>query len=517
MPRDATWHQQVKHRLRAIAERFSNNKRSRSRQPLPQVCNLPSIPPEVWGIIIQHACLLDHDPLDVSQELSFLESATMQLTGYRYIMRVKLALSLVSKEWNALCRPFLYEFVWISRSVQARLLAAMLRAEDKTYGSSGQYIRRLHIETLALERCTPADLRTILDHAPHLHVFSDHQSVQRQQIEHLLDPRCSPEELLRLVAHATIRRLSWTNYDHTPFPLHMHPLESNLAIRLEYLELSSYAPNAALQPALAKDAAQRDMNVSLPSLRALKVSLDNATFAALASWDMPRLTNLSVLSSDFCYTGAGFAQFFRAHGSKLTQLELGHSSSLIEEHYLTTPRHILHAQQTAAAGARRPIPLADWCPNLREFVCSADAEWHWQSPDWIAPHVLLPAHPNVQLIGIRDIDKRLRDDPDFSSASMSADADADTAYFTLFEQMSSLLRRDAFPNLRFVRDLSAKSHRMRTVRPAERVVRFWMNVVRSCQERGVWLEDHSGINVTVRNLCQARLNQVHAWPSWDDS
>ena len=111
----------------------------------------------------------------------------------------------------------------------------------------------------------------------------------------------------------------------------------------------------------------------------------------------------------------------------------------------------------------QPVPLAEWCPNLRELICSADAEWHWQSPDWIAPHILLPTHPRVELIGIRDIDTRLREDPDVVGTN--------TPYFPLYEQLSSLLRRDAFPNLRYVRDMSEESHRMRMVQPDERV--FW--------------------------------------------
>ena len=470
--------------------------RYRSRPSL----KLPHIPPELWAVIIQHACLFDYDPLDTSQELSFLESSTStQLATYRAAMRVKLSLSLVSKEWNAFTRPFLFEFVWISRASQAKYLARTLLEEfcaSQGLLCSGKYLRRLHIETPALERCNPTDLRVILDYSPQLFIFSDHHSVQRNLLTGEQDPRDSPEEILRLVAHPKIRRLSWTCYDDTPFELRMHPLETNLATRLEYLELSCCSPNfrSIVAESLTHPhsrGATIDMNVSLPSLRALKVSLDNNTFAALASWDMPKLTNLSVLSSDFSYTGAGFAAFFLAHGAKLRQLELGHSSALVEEHYLTTPQHVLQMQHASP----RPVPLADWCPNLREFICSADAEWHWQSPDWIAPHILLPAHPRVELIGIRDIDTRLREDPDV--------AGADTSYFPLFEQLSSLLRRDAFPSLLYVRDMSEESHRMRMVQPEERVNAFWRKVVRACQERAVWLEDCAGVNITQRNLQRA--------------
>jgi len=466
-----------------------------------QSSNRPFIPPEVWGIVIHHACLSDHDPLDTLQQLSFLESASTQLATYRAAMHIKLVLCLVSRQWSMLSRPYLYEFVWIRRASQAKLLVRTLTQEGvRNCESSGKYIRRLHIETPTLERCCPADLRAILDHASQLSVFSDHHSVQHNQTDITYSHRCSPEEILKLVAHPKIRRLHWTSYDDVPFQLRMHPFTHNLATRLEYLELSSYSSNSVSIGAefIAHSAANRiDMNVHLPSLRALKVSLDNNMFSALASWNMPLLTHLSVLSSDFSYTGAGFSLFFQEHGIKLRQLELGHSSSSIEEYYLTTPRHVLRMQQNQQIP--RPVPLADWCPNLREFICSADAEWHWQSPDWIAPHILLPAHPRVELIGIRDIDKRLREDAPFTGA------DFDTPYFSLFEQMSSLLRTDAFPNLRFVRDLSVESHRMRTARPAVRVVQFWTNVVARCRERAIWLEDCFGVNITLRNLRQAAL------------
>ncbi|KAI0832885.1 hypothetical protein BC628DRAFT_1407258 [Trametes gibbosa] len=527
-----------KRNMRALLVRMrSKLRRTRVEEPEPSHLPLPFIPPELWGIIIQHACLCSHDPLDTSRELSFLESPSTQLATYRASMATKKSLSLVSKQWNALSRNFLYEFVWISRAAQAKALARTLLMEYvENLPSSGKFIRRLHIETPALERCAPADLRTILDYSPHLDIYSDHHSVQRSIYEDAPDPRCSPEEILKLVAHPRIRRLSWTSYDDVPFELHMAPLGSNLTTRLEYLELSSRSPSlpnlsnilSGSSSSSAKDFEHLQMNVHLPALRALKVSLDNNTFAVLASWDMPNLTHLSVMSSDFSYTGEGFSRFFQAHGAKLIQLELGHSSSALEEYYLTTPHHLLVLQQQNQNHQQPAIPLAEWCPNLREFICSADAEWHWQSPDWIAPHILLPSHPRVELIGIRDINTRLLEDPltpldayrtpytypyscgaDASMDDVLFDAlmcdDADTPCFPLFEQISSLLRRDAFPALRFVRDLSTESHRMRTVRPHPRVLQFWRKVVACCAERGVWFEDCSGVNITQRALRRATL------------
>lgn len=504
----------------------------------------PVIPPEVWGLIIYHACLLYYDPLDTSMDLSFfdLHSPTLQIDKYRQAMKLKMTVALVSKQWNALVRSGLYEFVWIGKAAQAKALARSLLMEfverkKALQGgispqllriSSGSYIRRLHIETPVLERCSPADIRTILDFAPSLQIYSDHHSLQRSMFNDSPDPRSTPEELLKLVAHPKLRRLSWTTYGSVPFSQRIAPLIKSHAgaLNLEYLELSSWSPNPrTVSPdTLTSRSAthhRHPMYVSLPALKALKVSLDNNTFGTLASWDMPLLTNLSVLSADFSYTGPGFNSFFAAHGAKLIQLELGHSSSSIEEYYLTTPHHLQQANQAAT-----PISLATSCPNLKEVICSADAEWHWQSPDWITPHILLPFHPSVELIGIRDIDKRLKEDPDFEHAGV-------TPYFPLFEQLVSLLRRDAFPRLRFVRDLSVESHRMRLhaaqilAHPPEpspsqitstssfsssyggshpgRIIQFWTRVVEKCKERGVWCEEYTGLNLTVRGLMRAGL------------
>jgi hypothetical protein len=216
-----------------------------------------------------------------------------------------------------------------------------------------------------------------------------------------------------------------------------------------------------------------EITLSLPALRSLKVTLDNATFLVLATWDMPLLAHLSVLSSDFSYSlhsssgtsPSGFAQFFITHGAKLTQLELGHSSATIEEHYLTAPV----SASASTTGASDPEygqgGLATWCPNLTQFICSADAEWNWQNPDWIAPHVLLPSHHAIEFIGIRDLDKRLKDDMELAMA-LAHGEDGDgygqgREFFMLLEQIGSMVRREAFPSLRCIRDMSWGSDLMR--------------------------------------------------------
>lgn len=456
-------------------------------------------------LIIRHATAIYPDPLDTSRAISFTDSFQVRHSHYLASMRQKRNLSLVNKFWHLIAQEFLYEFVWISRAQDAQLLAQALSAQ--TVRNMGSHIRRLHIQTSTMDRCNPTHLRTILDCSPNLIVYSDYRSVRRNILEESCNPGSSPEDLFKALAHPknSLRRLSWTSYDDVSFHLRMTPMIEATAANLEFLELNfcsshlhSMFSTAATASSTLTPIPTTSIALNLPALRTLKVTLDNATFSVLSAWTLPVLENLSVLSADFSYAGPGFSEFFIVHGSKLNQLELGHSSSMIEEHMLTAPLHA-HGQ------GQGQIPLATWCPNLTEFICSADAEWNWENPDWIAPHVLLPSHPNVKFIGIRDICKRLKDDIAFArgnSPSFQENLEDDSPFFSLLQQMHSLLRSAAFPALTFIRDLSPQSDDMRRHRPQIRILKFWKRVLNMCRERDrtVWLEDCTGMNVTQNDL-----------------
>ncbi|KAJ6514247.1 hypothetical protein C8R47DRAFT_1282084 [Mycena vitilis] len=249
-------------------------------------------------------------------------------------------------------------------------------------------------------------------------------------------------------------------------------------------------------------------------------------FAVLSTWELPALRNLSVLSADFSYAGEGLKVFFEVHGGRLRQLELGHSSAHIEEHYLTAPPPAPAANGGTATGGIRGLSLATWCPHLEEFLCSADAAWDWQHPDWIAPHLLLPAHPTVSLIGIRGIDTRISEDygdHNDNDDAPGGNGNPESTFFGLRAQFESLLQREAFPRLRYVRDLSEGSDAMRRARvplagrkdqrERERVVRFWEGVLARCRDEGVWLEDWRGWNVTRGALMRARGGLGESTPS----
>jgi hypothetical protein len=276
-------------------------------------------------------------------------------------------------------------------------------------------------------------------------------------------------------------------------------------------------------------------SITLPSLESLKVTLDNATFAALASWSMPSLRNLSVISPDFRFGLEGFRRFLEVHGDRIQQLELGHTNGDLEEFWIT--------EQSGEFRPRSRIRLDVWCPNLKEFICNADAEWNWESPDWIAPHILLPAHPGLECIGVRGLEKRFVND---AAEFMRTGSEDEYPYFMLLQQFSSMLRAEAFPSLRCVRDLSWQSDRIRRTgklrlgsstsadpgRPSlamqlvvspsfpflhparllssgpprvgnrgrknfsSHVLRFWDEALEKCRGRGVSVENYLGVAVT---------------------
>ncbi|PPQ83148.1 hypothetical protein CVT25_005391 [Psilocybe cyanescens] len=514
-------------------------------------------------------------------------------------------------------------FGWFGR-VRGRIVAPPLTTTSSSSSSAssaapssssinnknvGRFIRRLHIETASMEKCSPHDLLLILQHCPRLEAYVDYRSVRRPMHPLVLSlspvvpfsvgsPSSStsavahqqtttsdiltPDALLHTLLARPLKHLTWTNYEYdgSDFDAGVRFYEDVVGPRLsakggvgeglEFLEvvvsgrgvygmgggagtgrgeawgvspagevgeegqqdtewrerrggtlsvrtpLSSgvsamkltqltarytttrtYRSSAALSdlpcstsPSLAIEPSIDGFTYTLvlPSLRSLKVTLDNATFSVLSSWDMPRLTHLSVISADFGYAGAGFRRFFEVHGSKIRQLELGHSSGDIEEAWVThppppppSPLRTGSPTATTAASASpgstpfsTAIPLAAWCPHLREFICSADAAWNWQRPDWIAPHVLLPMHPGVVFIGVRDLECRVRGDAEDAESRRrgtrggggGADQDnedegEDDPYFMLAEQFGSLLSAYAFPSLARVRDMSWESDVMR--------------------------------------------------------
>ncbi|KAF8155096.1 hypothetical protein BJ912DRAFT_460225 [Pholiota molesta] len=595
-----------------------------------------------------------------SEAVSFLQHPMAhahlpeRLAAYRAQMRAKAALRCVCRVWSAVAEEVLYEFVWVASAKQGRELAGKLggdvegvwigasvsvggKAKEKeketrkgkegnggfgrkgkkvvdaasivsrkssSYAlappSVGRWVKRLHIETPALDLCSPHDLLLILQNCPNVVQFADYRSVrrpmhplmlslsdvapfsvaadgeeasavvaaQRRQQQALL----TPDALLSNLLERPLRRLTWTNYDYdaSDFEAGVRFYEDIVAPRLEamggkleYLELvlsgtathgmgqraanvwgvggacevgrrvGTVLPTLSRNPAQAMYGAANMLTeleaaytststtvhapalaslpttpgsgepilsvegfafaLRLPALKTLKATLDNATFLVLSTWDMPQLTHLSIVAADFGYAAPGFRRFFEVHGAKLTQLELGHSSGAIEEAWVTEPPP---SPTHAAMQDAQDITLEAWCPALTEFICSADAEWNWQRPDWIAPHVLLPAHAGVQFIGVRDMEKRLLsdldealrrrrgdglhpragalDDPegwenwgdddedDYEDEDEDGGAHReDDPYFALLQQFGSLLRSEAFPALRYVRDMSWESDIMR--------------------------------------------------------
>ncbi|KAK0474547.1 hypothetical protein IW261DRAFT_545595 [Armillaria novae-zelandiae] len=323
-------------------------------------------PAETWILIIGFVTSSYPDPLDTSRPVSFLHPRHViqsRLATYYATIQQKLALCRVSKQWNEWATEFLYEFIWVNCAGHARLLARTL--ETPAGKGHGRWIRRLHVETMALVKCNPSHLRTILDASPNLAIYSDCRSIRLTliSVNAPLEETCTPDDLFQSLP-TNLRHLSWTSYEASP-TLTM-PLFSVLH-NLTFLELHFHAPmNSSFSVFLPPPVSPTQM-FHLPQLQTLRTSLCSNTFNLLSTWTLPLLCNLSLMSSDIFYSSPGFLAFFSAHGAKINQLELGHSSSnILEEHYIT-PHHPVIGRPS----------LASLLPNLTEFICSADFKWIW--------------------------------------------------------------------------------------------------------------------------------------------
>ena len=478
-------------------------------QVIIQTRRIPVLPAELWRVIFRFATE-DDTPIKFpakttgTDEISFLHfphshsDMDVRLEYYLGSIKKKRDLMRVCRQWSIIALEILYECIWIYKPAQAHMLAEALSCKmDSDAGKihdpqRGHYIKHLHIETHTRERCSPDDVRIIVNNTPCLEIYMDYRSVRRSMYaSSSMDPT-SPVQLFDAIIHpnSSIRHLSWTNYDDMSFHLSLSPLLTSIASKLEFLELTFC--NMDIHNLKEPLRGNPGPPLTLPHLCALKICLHDATLAVLTTWHLPVIKNVSVVAADFSYAGEGFCNFFRTHGEKLKQLELAHSSSIIEDHYLTIPVN-------PPTATLRNVHLAAWCPILEEFICSADAEWNWQNPDWIAPHAFLLSHPNLQLIGIRDLDKRIYDEIPITRTN---------PFCLLLSQIESLFRHGSFPKLLFVRDMSFESKTMRMEAHLESIVDFWSQVMRFCKDGGVWLEDCTGMNITPMDIMRAQLKAM---------
>jgi hypothetical protein len=177
------------------------------------------------------------------------------------------------------------------------------------------------------------------------------------------------------------------------------------------------------------------------------------------------------------------------HGGGLVSFEIvGGGESGEEEGWITERENGIGHPTSSVHQQRQNLHLPSTSPLLKHFICSTNAsEWNWETPDWIAPHVLMPEHFGVERIGVWGLeDKVVRGDYDgvgttfrigrrrrtmstwtTSSQSRSSQDDdeerllEEQPFFMLQEQFGSLLRREAFPSLVCIRDMSWESDLIR--------------------------------------------------------
>ncbi|KAE9409879.1 hypothetical protein BT96DRAFT_1012198 [Gymnopus androsaceus JB14] len=424
--------------------------------------------------------------------------------------------SLVSKAWNAYSQPALYHTIHITKSAQAKALALTLLCHVCSQGGgtsgSGRHIRYLTLATASYDRCDPSDILVIFQNATHLVGLYDWSSIRCPLLDQYSDSRTTPENLFALLLKSgTLTSLTWTSYPHLTHPLPISPLDAGFRqlITLHiYLPVDTDSDYSLINP------------FSLPLLNRLTLTLfdpivSNKGYSSppdkllglLSTWNLPALRILTINTPYTLHDtaesrlGEAFWEFFAAHGQQLAVLEFGRSNrgaysvpyskdvQEMEDRWIdgqvkdvnADPDAFVVIEPPSPSTFKFPVSLAALTPNLRTFICSASLagdhtqlewglEWDWTHPDWLAPHPLLPAHPNITMIGIRDLGERVRADWEAN----------DESFFTLYHQLSSLLLpfssttessstestaldRDniPFPNLKYIRDLDPDSDLLR--------------------------------------------------------
>ncbi|PPQ91749.1 hypothetical protein CVT25_013239 [Psilocybe cyanescens] len=250
-----------------------------------------------------------------------------------------------------------------------------------------------------------------------------------------------------------------------------------------YRDLSDLACSATPSVAVEPSIDGFTYMLVLPSLCSLKVTLDNATFSVLFSWDMPCLTRLSVISAEFGYSGAGFRRVFELHGSKIRQLELGHSSGDIEEAWVMHPppppsplRTRSPTATTAVSASPASTPFSARC--ARTCASSSVARTRHETgsartglrrassylciPAWCSSGcMILNAGCAGRRRGMRGGGGGGGGGADKYNQGDSEGEDEDHRYFMLAEQFGSLSSVYVFPSLACVRDMSWESDVMR--------------------------------------------------------
>ena len=157
-------------------------------------------------------------------------------------------------------------------------------------------------------------------------------------------------------------------------------------------------------------------SLTLPFLHSLRIPLTSPTLLVVATWSLPSLQSLSLVSIDFTgWRRMGFKKFMEVHGGGLISFEIvGGGESGEEEGWITERENGIGHPTSSVHHQQQNLHLPSTSPLLKHFVCSTNAsEWNWETPDWIAPHVLMPEHFGVETIGVWGLeDKVVRADYD---------------------------------------------------------------------------------------------------------
>ncbi|EJD45932.1 hypothetical protein AURDEDRAFT_164993 [Auricularia subglabra TFB-10046 SS5] len=371
--------------------------------------------------------LLESSPLRQWDSLHFPVAQMVEF--YTVSQRTKLSLALVSHRLKAIALPELYRYIWLHKCAQARRLAETLGA----HWDRGSWLRRLNVDCLAgrsgaagAMQASALDVHRILDTCTDLVVLLDRRGMD--VTNHT--PRWPP----MLAPHApALRRCALSHYGERARLGGMLDVVAGMGACLEVTP-----------------------SVDLPKLHTLELTLSAEKacaplLALMTRWKLPALKTMRLLGT--FATSSELRAFVNAHGANVELLELG-SADL--------PPHIFSSQ---------PAPRPPWIltpeslPELQTLIVTA-------SRNYRIPHPLLPAHPCVTVLGVRELERRVRE----------------THPQCVLEQLGDCMpKAERFAALREIHSLTyGESPTARKTRDAQVLVLqlFWRRFVQLAHESG---------------------------------
>lgn len=257
----------------------------------------------------------DPDPLDMSFQLFITKDNQSNL---RRLLRTRLALTLVCKEWNAIATPLLYQNIVIGRGRQLPNISTILEVSHQTtdgFFSVGRWTKRLDIALRDSSRPVDEELAIIADIVrclPNLEIVTF--SVASPQYSDDDTSPCLVLRALEFTCASSLKYIHWFRDTLVPNPESLATLFRNSP------NLRSF--NTPLVPAAEDCDSYHDgfFHSSLTTIHAEARILDYASPIPPHLMNLPSLRQMSFVVPLFA-ADARWRSFLEWHGSRLQHIQ----------------------------------------------------------------------------------------------------------------------------------------------------------------------------------------------------